>query len=107
MRKCRKTLKSRDELAAEIERFNGVAITRSQAADAVELWFVRNGVWQGGQRLAFEAPEGRMISLDSRLRDVFAAVEPRKLAARERQEYLALLSRWFYSSWRDGEWLDF
>ena len=25
----------------------------------------------------------------------------------ERQEYLALLSRWFYSTWRDGEWLPF
>jgi hypothetical protein len=24
---------------------------------------------------------------------------------RERQEYLALLARWYYSSWRDGEWL--
>jgi len=24
---------------------------------------------------------------------------------RERQEYLALLARWFYSSWRDGEWI--
>ena len=105
--KVQETLKSRDEIAAEIERFNGVAITRSQAADAVELWFVRNGAWQGGQRLAFEAPEGKMVSLDSRLREVFAAVEPRKLAARERQEYMALLSRWFYSSWRDGEWLDF
>jgi hypothetical protein len=28
-----------------------------------------------------------------------------RLPARERQEYLALLARWFYSSWRDGEWL--
>jgi hypothetical protein len=26
---------------------------------------------------------------------------------RERQEYLALLARWYYSSWRDGEWLAF
>ena len=24
---------------------------------------------------------------------------------RERQEYLALLARWYYSSWRDGEWI--
>ena len=24
---------------------------------------------------------------------------------RDRQEYLALLARWYYSSWRDGEWL--
>jgi hypothetical protein len=29
----------------------------------------------------------------------------RPLAMRERQEYLALLARWYYSSWREGEWL--
>jgi hypothetical protein len=29
----------------------------------------------------------------------------RQLGMRERQEYLALLARWYYSSWRDGEWL--
>ena len=26
---------------------------------------------------------------------------------RERQEYLAILARWYYSSWRDGEWFAF
>ena len=25
----------------------------------------------------------------------------------ERQEYLALLARWYYSTWREGEWLGF
>jgi hypothetical protein len=29
------------------------------------------------------------------------------MTLRERQEYLALLARWYYSSWRDGEWLPF
>jgi hypothetical protein len=29
------------------------------------------------------------------------------MTVRERQEYLALLARWYYSSWRDGEWLGF
>jgi hypothetical protein len=27
------------------------------------------------------------------------------LTVRERQEYLALLARWYYSTWRDGEWI--
>jgi len=26
---------------------------------------------------------------------------------RERQEHVALLARWYYSSWRDGEWIPF
>ena len=47
------------------------------------------------------------MSLDRKLRETFATVGPRKLTVRERQEYLALLARWYYSSWRDGEWLAF
>ena len=34
-------------------------------------------------------------------------LEPRRLVARERQEHLALLARWYYSGSRDGEWLPF
>jgi len=26
---------------------------------------------------------------------------------RQRQEYLAILARWYYSTWRDGEWFPF
>jgi hypothetical protein len=51
--------------------------------------------------------EGKPVSLDHQLRDTFAAVAPRKLTVRERREYLALVARWFYSTWREGEWLSF
>jgi excinuclease ABC subunit C len=105
--KVQETLKLRDDLAADLDRLNGMAITRSLAPEAVELWLVRDGVWHGGQRFGFDAPEGKMVSLDARLREVFAAVEPVKQSSRERQERLALLSRWYHASWRDGEWLGF
>jgi hypothetical protein len=26
---------------------------------------------------------------------------------RERQEHLAILARWYYSCWREGEWIPF
>jgi excinuclease UvrABC nuclease subunit len=100
-------LKVRDELARDVDRLNGVAITRSLAADAVEMWFLRGGNWQVPQRFSFEVQEGKAVSLDRKLRDTFAALAPTKLTVRERQEYLALLARWYYSSWRDGEWLAF
>jgi excinuclease ABC subunit C len=105
--RVQEVLKLRDELAADLERLDGVAITRSEDAGAVELWFVRGGYWQTPQRFRFEAREGRPVSMDLQLRSVFAAVEAGKLTVRERQEYLALLARWYYSSWRDGEWLNF
>ncbi len=107
LEKVQEVLRLRDELAREIDHLAGVAVTRSLQADAVELWPVRGGYWQAPERFSFEVHEGKTVSLDRRLRETFAAVEPHSLAMRERQEYLALLARWFYSSWRDGEWLAF
>lgn len=105
--KVQEVLKLRDDLAASLDRLHGVAITRSMAPGSVELWFVRGGEWQTPQRFSFEVREGKPLSIDQQLRAVFGAVEARKLTVRERQEYLALLARWYYSSWRDGEWLGF
>jgi excinuclease ABC subunit C len=105
--KVQEVLKQADDLARDIDRLNGVALTRSLAADAVEMWFVREGVWQEPRRFSFEVQEGKTVSLDQKLRETFATVTARKLTVRERQEYLALMARWYYSSWRDGEWLGF
>jgi len=107
LEKVQEVLKLRDDLAREVDRLDGVAITRSLDPQAVEMWFVRDGNWQEPRRFSFEVVEGRTVSLDRKLRETFAAVEPRKLTVRERQEYLALLARWYYSTWRDGEWLGF
>ena len=100
-------LKLRDDLAREVDRLHGVAITRSLDPQAVEMWFVRDGNWQQPQRFSFEVQEGKTVSLDRKLRETLAALAPRKLTVHERQEYLALLARWYYSTWRDGEWLGF
>ena len=90
-------LRLRDELAGDVDHLNGVAIARSMAPDAVELWFVRDGLWCAPARFGFEVQEGKPVSLDRKLREVFAAVTPLKLTVRERQEYLALLARWFFT----------
>jgi excinuclease UvrABC nuclease subunit len=100
-------LRLRDELARDVDGLNGVAITPSLAHDAVEMWFVRDGSWCAPQRFGFEVHEGKPVSLDLQLRETFASVAPGKQTVRERQEYLALLSRWYYSTWREGEWLSF
>ena len=105
--KVQDVLRLRDELAADLDRLHGVAITRSMAPDAVELWFVRDGNWCTPARFGFEVQEGKPVSLDRKLRETVATVTPPRLSVRERQECLALLARWYYSSWRDGEWLGF
>jgi excinuclease UvrABC nuclease subunit len=105
--KVQDVLRLRDELVRDVDRLNGVAITPSLVQDAVEMWFVRNGTWCEPERFGFEVQEGKPVSLDRKLRETFARVAPRKVTVRERQEYLALLARWYYSTWREGEWLAF
>ncbi len=105
--KVQDVLRLRDELVRDIDALHGVAVTRSLAPNAVELWFVRGGWWCAPERFDFQVVEGRPVSLDGKLREVLSRVAPLKLSIRERQEHLALLSRWYYSTWRDGEWLPF
>ena len=107
LEKVQEVLKGRDELVRDVDRLNGVAVTGSVAPEAVELWLVREGSWLGPRRLSYEVREGKPAPLDSAIREIFATADPVRRSTRERQEYLAILSRWLYSSWRDGEWLGF
>ncbi|HCC57736.1 MAG TPA: hypothetical protein DEQ47_10830 [Solibacterales bacterium] len=107
LEKVEQVLKLRDELARDIDHLHAITITRSAAAGAVELGFLRAGHWQGFQTLPLEATDGKPVSLDRRLRQHIDAAAARIAPPRERQESLALLSRWVYSSWRDGEMILF
>ncbi len=100
-------LKMRDGLVSEVGRLSGVAVTPSVAADCVELWFMLEGRWLPPVRFPVQAVGEKAVSLDARLRGLVGGLEPRRLVARERQEHLALLARWYYSGSRDGEWLPF
>jgi len=105
--KIQQVLRLRDDLVCDIDRLYGVAVTRSVAEGSVELWFVFQGCWLAPVRFRVGASGERSVSLDQRLRELAAALAAPKLAARERQDHLALLARWYYSTCRDGEWLPF
>lgn len=105
--KIQEVLALRDDLARDIGRLHGVAVTASVEPQAVELWFVRDGAWQGSRRLTFEIVEGKPVSLDQKLRESVGTLAPAVQTMRQRQEYLAILARWYYSTWRDGEWFPF
>ncbi len=107
LEKVREAARLADEMARDVARLHGAAICRSAAPDSVEMWMLRGGQWLEPRRFSFAVEQGRTISMDQRLRELFAAVTPLPTSARERQERLALLARWFYSSWRDGEWVAF
>ena len=91
------------ELVCDINRLYGVAIQPAAEPGAVKLWFVCQGWWQTPVDFPLTSSE----SLDRRLRELIAGLEPVHGSRLEREEHLALLARWNYSSWRDGEWVQF
>jgi hypothetical protein len=97
----------RDELVSDIDHLGGLAITPSASHESVTLWFMLAGKWASPIEFPLAAPGSEIVSLDRRLKDIAARLTEPKVSSAERQEHLALLARWFYSSWRDGEWLSF
>lgn len=97
----------RDELVCDLDRLSGVAVMPASAAETVTLWFMLAGKWTAPAEFPLTAPGAQIVSLDHRLHEVVAGLTEPRITAQERQEHVALLARWFYSSWRDGEWLGF
>jgi len=93
----------RDDLAGDIDRLHGVAVARATTPENVLLWFFCQGTWQ----LPLHFPLTSHVSLDQRLRELVAALHPIAAPLSERQEHLAMLARWHYSTWSDGEWIGF
>lgn len=97
-------LAARDELATELSRLCGVAVLRAATAGAVNLRFVYQGAWQPAVEFRID---GAGDSMDARVRQTLSAVRWESAPPKRAQEHLALLARWFYSTWREGEWVPF
>ena len=96
----------RGDLATDISRLSGVAVVPSIVPESVGLWFFGGGSWRWGVDLSLAMVEGRPVPLDKRIKDTVASIPAqRRVALKDRQEHLALLTAWFFSSWRDGEWV--
>jgi hypothetical protein len=108
LERIQSVLALRGDLACDVDRLYGVAVTPCLAPDSVLLWFVCQGAWQAPVQFPLTAlPAGSMVSLDQRLRELVAVFQPAMPPLGERQEHLALLARWHYSTWSDGEWTGF
>ncbi|MCL4795420.1 MAG: hypothetical protein KJZ84_12730 [Bryobacteraceae bacterium] len=108
VQRIEQVLKLRDDLVTDAARLSGVAVTPGAVPGHVELRFMLDGGWLPA--ISFKvAPDstGAMIPMDQRLRALAETLSAARPATRERTEHLALLARWYYSSWRDGEWLPF
>lgn len=103
LEQVKQVLALRDDLVARVDQLYGVAVVPSTEPDTVRLWFLCAGCWQAPQDLTLASH----VSLDQRLRELVAQLKPPIAPRQDRQEHLALLARWYYSTWRDGEWLGF
>jgi excinuclease ABC subunit C len=103
LERIQEVLASRDDLVVDIDKLYGVAIAPSNVPDCVLLWFMCQGVWQAPRTFSLVSQQ----SLDARLRELVASIEPAVVPLPEKQEHLALLARWHYSTWSDGEWTGF
>lgn len=107
LEKIEGVLRLKDELATDVEHLNGVAVTTSIEPESVELWFLLRGCWQSPHRFSVAGTTAPSVSLDQRLREIVSGMQWQSQGGRRREEHLALLARWYYSSWREGEWLPF
>jgi excinuclease ABC subunit C len=105
LEKVESVLKLRDELAASVERLYGVAIAPSLEEGAVRLCFVTQGVPLPFRTFHYGLGGEKGTSMDHQLREMAGSVEAPTVSWKERQERLAIFTRWFYSSYRDGEWI--
>jgi excinuclease ABC subunit C len=108
LERIQSVLALRGDLVCDIDRLYGLAVAPSVASDSVLLWFVCQGAWQAPVSFPLTSPDLKtMVSLDQRLREVVASIQPVTPPLGEKQEHLALLARWHYSTWSDGEWIGF
>jgi excinuclease ABC subunit C len=98
---------ARDEVITEIQRFNGVALTPAVQPRQFRLWPMLGGLWQEPITLDFATEEVRTKSLDQELREQITESLRTVNTEGKRIEELAVFSRWYFSSWRDGHWYGF
>ncbi len=97
----------REPVIDNAAEFNGVALTPGIGALQFRLWPMLSGFWQEPISLDFSAGEPQTKSLDQQIRELLAESLASPCTSGRRAEELAIFSRWYYSSWRDGHWFPF
>jgi excinuclease UvrABC nuclease subunit len=97
----------RDAVIDDASEFSGVALTPAAGTLQFRLWPMLEGLWQESIVLDFSAETPQAKSLDQQIRELLAESLANPRTEGRRIEELAIFSRWYYSSWRDGHWFPF
>lgn len=96
-------LRVASEITTDIRHANGVSAVK--AGTGVALYFMLDGLWAAPVLLDMQMQAGE--SMDRRLRQIVEGLPVARPTLKEREEHIALLARWYFSSSRDSEWLPF
>jgi hypothetical protein len=105
--KLRSAAGARDEVVSNVYHLNGVALTKGMHSREFRLWPMVNGFWQDCVRLEIPEDDSQGKSLDTTVRELLTQTLNKPARQGRRGEDLAIFTRWYYSSWRDGQWFPF
>jgi excinuclease ABC subunit C len=92
------------DLARVLDRLAGVAVLPSAEPQTVELLFLAGGRWLVPRPFSLS----ETASMDKRLRELSEGISQGATPDISPDvDHLAVLVRWYGSSWRDGEWIGF
>jgi hypothetical protein len=108
LEKAQAAVALRGELATDIHKLCGIVVVPSVELNSVLLWVFADGAWRGCSELSLAIVEGRPGPMDRRLREAVGSIPlSNRVPLKDRQDHLSLLTAWFFSSWREGEWVGF
>ncbi len=98
---------ARDPVVEELHHFNGVALTNGSTAEEWKLWPMHAARWQPPVLLHVGMTGARSKPLDVEIRERLSERFAQPSEEGKQAEDLAIFSRWYFSSWRQGEWFAF
>ena len=103
--KANELLRQKPELARKLDDLEALILLPSAEAKSVVFFRVRRGEIRGPAALSFDENVPAPTPLDRQLHDLLESLsgEGTKPLALPPWEHLALLARWYYSSFREGE----
>ena len=107
MERIQSAIAARDPAIADAAQFNGIALTRGAGTGQLCLWPMREGLWRDPLTVDLSPEQSHIKSLDAHLREILTHAIAKAPGEGNRVEHLALFSRWYRSSWRDGEWFPY
>jgi excinuclease ABC subunit C len=96
----------RDEIVRQAASFSGVALVPGREHGEFLLWPMLGAIWREPVRARF-SEHAAAKSLDQQIRELLSEALSQTGEAASQLEHLAVFVRWYFSSWRDGEWFPF